>query len=103
MKCYTRAVGRSQLARSHPPIAMWRALLVSVCAVAVVLRADADDKSAIFRRPHCSGTTSSQACPLDYSPVCGSDGVTYPNECALCVRKLEEKKLDIVIVKDGPC
>ncbi|XP_057706884.1 trypsin inhibitor ClTI-1-like isoform X3 [Corythoichthys intestinalis] len=49
------------------------------------------------------GTTLSRACPLDYSPVCGSDGVTYPNECALCVRRLEEKKLDIVIMKDGPC
>ncbi|XP_061690776.1 probable pancreatic secretory proteinase inhibitor isoform X1 [Syngnathoides biaculeatus] len=52
--------------------------------------------------PECSGTTLTRACPLNYSPVCGSDGVTYSNECALCVRRLE-KKSDIVIVKDGPC
>ncbi|XP_057706883.1 probable pancreatic secretory proteinase inhibitor isoform X2 [Corythoichthys intestinalis] len=81
---------------------MWRALPLLICA-AVALRADADNKSSFYRRPHCSGTTLSRACPLDYSPVCGSDGVTYPNECALCVRRLEEKKLDIVIMKDGPC
>uniref|UniRef100_A0A3Q2ZJ83 Kazal-like domain-containing protein n=1 Tax=Hippocampus comes TaxID=109280 RepID=A0A3Q2ZJ83_HIPCM len=56
----------------------------------------------ISARPQCSGTALTRACPLDYSPVCGSDGITYANECALCISQLE-KKVDIVIVKDGPC
>ncbi|XP_061690777.1 probable pancreatic secretory proteinase inhibitor isoform X2 [Syngnathoides biaculeatus] len=75
--------------------------LFFICAMFVIL-AHAEDKSSDFRRPECSGTTLTRACPLNYSPVCGSDGVTYSNECALCVRRLE-KKSDIVIVKDGPC
>uniref|UniRef100_A0A672UAS9 Kazal-like domain-containing protein n=1 Tax=Strigops habroptila TaxID=2489341 RepID=A0A672UAS9_STRHB len=23
-------------------------------------------------------------CPTDYEPTCGTDNVTYPNECSLC-------------------
>ncbi len=35
-------------------------------------------------------------CPLCYSPVCGCDGVTYPNNC---VRLLDGARL----ARDGPC
>ncbi|KAF1385152.1 hypothetical protein PFLUV_G00127710 [Perca fluviatilis] len=74
-------------------------LLVSV---AVFFCADAEDKSRLYRRPSCVGTSVSQACPLNFSPVCGSDGATYANECSLCVHRLE-KNADILIVRDGPC
>ncbi|XP_078100555.1 putative pancreatic secretory proteinase inhibitor isoform X1 [Sander vitreus] len=63
---------------------------------------DAEDKSQLYRRPSCVGTSVSQACPLNFSPVCGSDGNTYANECSLCVHRLE-KNADILIVRDGPC
>lgn len=42
----------------------------------------------LLLQPSCVGMSVTQACPLNYSPVCGSDGVTYPNECSLCVRRL---------------
>ncbi|XP_053180113.1 probable pancreatic secretory proteinase inhibitor [Scomber japonicus] len=60
-------------------------LLVSVV---LFFCTDAEDKTRLYRRPSCVGMSVSQACPLNYSPVCGSDGVTYPNECSLCVQRL---------------
>ncbi|XP_041653706.1 probable pancreatic secretory proteinase inhibitor [Cheilinus undulatus] len=73
-----------------------------LCFVTVLLCADADDRSRLYRKPSCGGASVAEACPLNYSPVCGSDGVTYPNECSLCVHRLE-KNADIMVVADGPC
>ncbi|KAJ7316555.1 hypothetical protein JRQ81_002717 [Phrynocephalus forsythii] len=41
-------------------------------------------------------------CPKILEPVCGTDGVTYPNECILC---LENKNLNLhtKIKKYGEC
>ncbi|XP_041845541.1 probable pancreatic secretory proteinase inhibitor [Melanotaenia boesemani] len=75
--------------------------ILLIC-VTVFFSADAEDKSRLYRRPYCVGMSVTQLCPLNYSPVCGSNGVTYPNECSLCVHRLE-KNADILITKDGPC
>ena len=41
-------------------------------------------------------------CNLHYTPVCGSDGVTYSNECFL--RKAScDKEEDISVVSQGSC
>ncbi|XP_031424538.1 probable pancreatic secretory proteinase inhibitor [Clupea harengus] len=78
-----------------------RAALVLLC-LAILYSADAEDKSRLYRRPACGDMSVTQACPLNYSPVCGNNGHTYPNECALCVHRLDTNA-DILIVKDGRC
>ncbi|XP_036060233.1 serine protease inhibitor Kazal-type 1 [Onychomys torridus] len=41
-------------------------------------------------------------CPRNYDPVCGMDGITYPNECSLCSEN-RERQVPVRIRKYGPC
>ncbi|KAM9237260.1 serine protease inhibitor Kazal-type 2 [Trichechus inunguis] len=54
-----------------------------------------------YRTPECD-QYKLPGCPRDFSPVCGSDMATYPNECTLCM-KIREDGSDIKIVRSGPC
>ncbi|XP_015131932.1 serine protease inhibitor Kazal-type 2 isoform X1 [Gallus gallus] len=52
--------------------------------------------------PACDKYSRLPGCPRDYSPVCGTDGKTYPNECVLCLSNSEENK-NVQIYKSGMC
>uniref|UniRef100_A0A3P9AZJ4 Kazal-like domain-containing protein n=1 Tax=Maylandia zebra TaxID=106582 RepID=A0A3P9AZJ4_9CICH len=57
---------------------------------------------SILLFPTCPDTAEIVACPLNLSPVCGSDGNTYANECQLCAQR-QSTKVDIMIVKEQSC
>lgn len=41
-------------------------------------------------------------CPAEFNPVCGSDGISYGNECKLRLESCKHRR-DISILYDGPC
>eukprot|EP00121_Abeoforma_whisleri_P011901 Awhi_evm1s10983 len=56
--------------------------------------------------PHHARPECDYICPMDYNPVCGSNGKTYSNECALMVAnrcELEHPGQRIHPIHHGPC
>ncbi|XP_034387025.1 serine protease inhibitor Kazal-type 4 [Cyclopterus lumpus] len=68
----------------------------------ICVAADPEENSGLRRKPSCPDTEEILACPLNLAPVCGSDGNTYANECALCVQR-RTTRVDILIAKEEGC
>ncbi|XP_034359711.1 serine protease inhibitor Kazal-type 4 [Arvicanthis niloticus] len=72
-----------------PLLAMDRELLVS-------------GKFVFSRMPICEHMAEFPNCPRTPNLICGTDGLTYENECHLCVTRMKTRQ-DIQIMKDGKC
>ncbi|KAK7138465.1 hypothetical protein R3I94_013937 [Phoxinus phoxinus] len=69
-----------------------RGIIVLICVLVAI--------SDGARVPNCR--YSSNICTMQYAPVCGSNGITYGNECMLC-GAIRGSKTKILIQKQGPC
>lgn len=73
----------------------YRTVILAVTIVAII--SSTIEASAI---PEPRGR-SSCACPRMYDPICGSNGITYGNECTfLCA---QSKRTDLKMVRRDAC
>ena len=49
-----------------------------------------------------SGSDCRSLCPLNYQPLCGSDGLTYDNLCELEAHNCLSKSM-VTVVREGEC
>uniref|UniRef100_A0A2R8ZL13 Kazal-like domain-containing protein n=1 Tax=Pan paniscus TaxID=9597 RepID=A0A2R8ZL13_PANPA len=59
-------------------------------------------KLPFSRMPICEHMVESPTCSQMSNLVCGTDGLTYTNECQLCLARINTKQ-DIQIMRDGKC
>ncbi|XP_026714110.1 ovomucoid-like [Athene cunicularia] len=77
----------------------------SVALLGLVLLSCLSDIVIARQRASCGmyrlSTKMQLACPRNYEPVCGTDDVTYPNECSLCREIFLNRAIDKK--HDGRC
>ncbi|KAM4876118.1 serine protease inhibitor Kazal-type 1 [Thomomys bottae] len=72
-------------------------LLSALALLSLCGNATAD---SLERKANCN--EENNGCPRIYQPVCGTDGITYSNECILCAEN-KNRHVAVRIQKSGPC
>ncbi|XP_034636376.1 serine protease inhibitor Kazal-type 1 [Trachemys scripta elegans] len=76
-------------------------LLLGVGLCCCSANAEPDGASDEGKEPDC-GSFIFPGCPKILDPVCGTDNLTYPNECELCAMNLR-RGTHIRIKRRGMC
>ncbi|XP_067312499.1 proteinase inhibitor PSKP-1-like [Pseudorasbora parva] len=69
-----------------------RGIIVLLCVLVAI--------SDGTRRPKCKGYRPHR-CPEILAPVCGTNRVTYDNECMLCAARASDHRL--LVWREGKC
>ncbi|NP_001140094.1 pancreatic secretory trypsin inhibitor precursor [Salmo salar] len=80
---------------------MWNFTLLTMCLLSVAVLVRGASLLDGATEPDCS-QYSLPMCPRNFDPVCGSDGITYSNECMLCFQNMEWNT-NILIQSKGEC
>ncbi|XP_003477374.1 serine protease inhibitor Kazal-type 1 [Cavia porcellus] len=73
---------------------------IFLLSVLALLMLSGNTTASVERQANCDHTRL--GCPRIYSPVCGTDGISYSNECLLCVEN-RKRQVPVLIKKSGPC
>ncbi|XP_040597925.1 serine protease inhibitor Kazal-type 1 [Mesocricetus auratus] len=77
-----------------------KAVIVFLSAMVLLSLAGNTSANLVGRKASCNDALG--GCPRMYDPVCGMDGVTYPNECTLCSEN-RKRQVPVLIKNYGPC
>ncbi|XP_067839488.1 trypsin inhibitor ClTI-1-like [Heptranchias perlo] len=76
-------------------------VILTICATVLAVQTTGAKYESAVRSPNCV-QNSLPICSRVWDPVCGTNGITFSNECMLCLHNREYRK-DVKIMRNGIC